>query len=113
MYRYRSHRLFHPPPRFVAIVVVVALVGTFVIPPSTLHAQGVPFLPEAGVMVPLSPAFRPAILLGLRVDPNDPFKLNFLINKEDNNVIDERTFKDEADRLIKYFGSSDFFVGKK
>ena len=40
-------------------------------------------LPAPGVMVQLSPEFNPPILKGVTVNPNNPFKFDFILDKGD------------------------------
>src|SRR5665213_3629234 len=78
-------------------------------------------LPEPGEMVPLSPAFNPPILKGIKVHPDNPFRFDFILDKGDEytrhpdkyNRHPERSegsqqeqIKSESTRLIKYFLAS-------
>ena len=40
-------------------------------------------LPTPGVMVNLSPTFNPSVLRGIKVDPNDPFRFEFILDRGD------------------------------
>jgi len=65
-------------------------------------------LPAPGVMVPLSPPFDPAILKGIKVDPKNPFRFDFILDKGDisPSLIQrggEGELKQQATKLIKYF----------
>ena len=61
---------------------------------------------------PLSPAFNPPILKGIKVHPDNPFRFDFILDKGD----DTRSLsspnasvgilKQESTRLIKYFLAS-------
>lgn len=74
-----------------------------------LHAgtEGVSFLPAPGVMVNLSPAHEPALIKGLRVHPNNPFLFDFIVDSGNSALsIDGLAFKEESQKLIKYFLSA-------
>ena len=62
-------------------------------------------LPAPGVRVGLSPEFNPAILKGIKVHPEDPFKFDFILDQGDTPSQQEQ-LKSEATRLIKYFLAS-------
>ncbi len=71
------------------------------------YAQGVQELPVPGAMVALSPAFEPVLLKGLKVDPQNPFAFDFIVDTGSDPVIaneeKQSQLKAEADTLIKYF----------
>jgi len=73
----------------------------FVAPPN-LYAQNVFNLPTPGTMVALSPAFTPTILLGLEVDPSNPFKFQFIVDRGDEKLNQEE-LKKESEKVIRYF----------
>ena len=62
-------------------------------------------LPAPGVMVPLSPAFGPAVLKGIKLDPKDPFRFHFFVDRGDS-ALSQAELKSESSRLIKYFLTS-------
>ncbi|MEI6437840.1 MAG: hypothetical protein WCO69_03705 [Candidatus Omnitrophota bacterium] len=62
-------------------------------------------LPQPGSLVALSPKIEPALLAGLQIDPQDPFKFNFLIRRAES-PINEAAKPDEYRRLITYFLAS-------
>ena len=66
-------------------------------------------LPAPGVIIHLSPSFDPAILKGIKVHPENPFRFDFILDQGDNPPSlpqREGKFKQEATRLIKYFLAS-------
>ena len=71
-------------------------------PPRGL-AQGL--LPSPGAVIALTPAFTPAHLKGMVIDPANPFKLDFLIHRGDGSLTEEQK-RAEYPRLIKYFLAS-------
>jgi len=71
-------------------------------------------LPAPGVMVHLSPTFNPPILKGIKVNPNNPFQFDFILDKGDESSVitsaakqsQQEQLKIEATKLIKYFLAS-------
>ncbi len=79
-------------------------------------------LPKPGVMVHLSPAYNPPTLRGLKVDPKNPMRFDFILDQGDNDIPvtfgntryegvkagiqNQEQLKIEANRLIKYFLAS-------
>jgi hypothetical protein len=55
-------------------------------------------LPDAGMRLDLSQAFAAPLLKGIKVYGNDPFRLDFILDRGDGTPA-----KDDANRLIKYF----------
>ena len=62
-------------------------------------------LPAPGVMVQLSPSFNPPILKGIKVDPNNPFHFEFILDQGDS-AASSLGQRSEATKLIKYFLAS-------
>jgi hypothetical protein len=58
-------------------------------------------LPVPGVMVQLSPEFNPSILKGVTIHPEDPFKFDFILDKNNNTPSIQ-----ESSKLVKYFLAS-------
>ena len=86
--------------RAISCMILTAFVGTSVIPPS--YAQTAPWMPQPGTLVALSPAFTPAHLKGMVIDPNAPFKFDFIVDKGDEPLSTAQK-QDEYQKLIKYF----------
>ncbi len=63
------------------------------------RAQAPLVLPAPSAVMPSSTVFSPPILRGIQVDPQDPFKIDFIIDSGDKASLDE----EEASRLVKYF----------
>ena len=89
--------------RIIASIVLAAFVATSVVPPS--YAQSVTFLPAPGTMVNLSPAFTPMVLRGIKVDQQDPFKFEFVVDPGDSGLAGD-ALKSESTKLIRYFLAS-------
>jgi len=77
--------------------------GLFV--PRAVYAQTVLALPKPGQMVALSPAFSPAVLKGIKLDAQNPFRFNFFVDSGDSGL-KEDALKSESEKLIKYFLAS-------
>ncbi len=80
----------------------IALIFTFSIFAPSLRAEYIPGLPKPGEMVFLSSKFEPAILKGLTIHPENPLAFDFIVDRGEGVLADE-SFKQEADKLIKYF----------
>jgi len=70
--------------------------------PMPLARASVLGLPEPGTMVNLSKNFMPASLIGIKVNPQNPLELNFLIEPGDK-ALSEVQKRNEYLKLIKYF----------
>ena len=79
------------------------LVNVFV--PMPLAQADQFLLPKPGVMVHLSPAFNPPILKGIKVNPNNPFRFEFILDQGDSKQNNDE-LKQESAKLIKYFLAS-------
>lgn len=84
---------------FTAVVFISGMVFVPVIP---AQAQYVSTLPEPGVMVESSPAFEPAVLRGLTINPDNPLQFDFLVDRGEVNLSEDALEK-ETQKLIKYF----------
>lgn len=83
--------------RIVCSAVIVSFLGSAVFPVS-LKASGLG-LPSPAQFVNLSPAYSFPILKGLKFDPANPLKMEFIIDTADKKDISQ----EEASLLIKYF----------
>ena len=87
--------------RSIASLTLVAFMAMSV--PSS-YAQNV-VLPAPGTMVALSEAYAPPLLKGIKVYPDNPFRLDFILDKGSSSDPAVK-LKDESSRLIKYFLAS-------
>jgi len=62
-------------------------------------------LPAPGTMVALSPQFHPPLLAGLKVHPDNPLRLDFILDQGDS-ILKQEQLKQQAGKLIKYFLAS-------
>ncbi len=89
--------------RLMAGWIICSFVSSAVIP-SGAHAQALN-LPAPGTRISLSPGFTPPLLKGIKVFPDDPFRIDFILDKGDSAGTDDQV-KTDSNRLIKYFLAS-------
>ena len=96
----------------VSFIILVSFLITSVIGPLPAYAQEDFRLPVPGVMVRLSPPLDPPILKGIKVDPNNPFRFDFILDVGDgskpslNGRVMNPPLRTEFEKLIKYFLTS-------
>ncbi|MBF0618934.1 MAG: histidine phosphatase family protein [Candidatus Omnitrophica bacterium] len=83
-----------------SILLCTFLASNGIAPIRSALAQERPFLPQPGTFVSLSPAFNSPLLKGIKIHPDDPFWVDFILDQGD------ALRGDEALRLIKYFLAS-------
>ncbi|MBF0521885.1 MAG: glycosyltransferase [Candidatus Omnitrophica bacterium] len=86
----------------ICVFILLAFTFTSIVPPS--YAQTLN-LPAPGTKVNLSPTYIPPLLKGVKIHPDNPFHLEFILDKGDLNNGAEQ-LKMESTRLIKYFLAS-------
>ncbi|MCP4652733.1 MAG: hypothetical protein GY858_05045 [Candidatus Omnitrophica bacterium] len=59
-------------------------------------------MPAPGELVTVSPDFTPAIIKGIKIDPNNPLRFDFIVDTGDSEL-NEQELKKESTELIKYF----------
>ncbi|MBF0387410.1 MAG: hypothetical protein HQL20_06095 [Candidatus Omnitrophica bacterium] len=82
------------------LVLAAFLLNSLVLPAGYSYAQGRADLLPPGAMAALSPAFAPAVLKGIKVYPDDPLRLEFILDPGDRA---EQASPAESSRLVKYF----------
>jgi len=90
--------------RAVMAVIITAFVSTSLVPGQRAFAQGFD-LPLPGTMVKMTSQFMPAVIKGLKVDPQNPLLFEFLIDPGQV-PLDPVEKKIEYHKLIKYFLAS-------
>ncbi|MCR4337095.1 MAG: hypothetical protein NUV91_04735, partial [Candidatus Omnitrophica bacterium] len=91
-----------------AWLILVTFLTSTVFPPASMAevilapAPNSLNLPPAGLMVSRSESFAPVMLKGLKVDPQNPLRFDFIIDPGDSGLKGE-ALKKEGERLIKYF----------
>src|SRR5665213_2665212 len=88
--------------RVLSIWITVSFFLTSLSPLPLARADEALPLPVPGAMVDLTPAFEPALIKGLTIDKNDPFRFNFIMDAGKSGLSGE-ALKKEGDRLVKYF----------
>ncbi len=98
--------------RLLAGLVIVTFISSLITPLPLVHAQTMPStsnnglsLPVPGTMVPLSMEYAPAMMKGIKVFPENPFRFNFFMDQGDTGLAGE-ALKDDYTKLIKYFLAS-------
>ncbi|OGW96699.1 MAG: hypothetical protein A2Z81_01730 [Omnitrophica WOR_2 bacterium GWA2_45_18] len=92
--------------KFISMTVAVSLIFSSLTPPSAL-AQGLLNLPAPGTMIGLSQPTMPVMIKGLKVHPENPLLFDFILDTGKSGLkIDSPAFKDESEKLIKYFLAS-------
>jgi len=89
--------------------IVLCLIFTFLtnaLGPVPLVEAGEFVLPLPGKMVLLSPAFNPAVLVGIKLDPQNPFSFHFYVDSGNDFRNHNNELKIESNKLIKYFFAS-------
>ena len=93
----RFIKFFHRVP---AIFILLAFtLNSGIVPTHYANAQR-PVMPVS--LVNLSPAFAPPLLKGLKIHPDNPFRIDFILDKGEV-LSSAAELKMESTRLIKYF----------
>ncbi|MBF0485022.1 MAG: hypothetical protein HQL16_00765 [Candidatus Omnitrophica bacterium] len=83
---------------FMALIVALGSMGIS-------YAQNSVLMPAPGTMVSLSEAFTPPLLMGVKVYEDNPFRLDFILDKG-NSSDSTQELQLQSTRLIKYFLAS-------
>jgi len=92
--RLPTHTTLHSDPNAVEGVAKEIL--------SLTRMQALPYLPFPGTAVPRSFSFAPVTMIGLRLNRDNPFRLEFMFDPGEAGP-ESRSFRSEAERLIRYF----------
>ncbi len=103
IYLLKRHILF----RMAAVVVLLAFGGTVLVPVPMASAQTAAVtsglsLPAVGASVPLSEAFVPLLMKGIKVFPDNPLRFDFIVDTGDSGLNGD-PLTEKSNRLIKYF----------
>ena len=82
--------------KLVLILILVCFIATSVFGTLPVYAQNGLLLPAPGTRVLLSPSFNPPLLKGIKVHPNEPLRLDFILDQGD-------CASNESLKLVKYF----------
>ena len=89
----------------VSIIILAAFISTTVRSPAYAQVDPMPFMPQPGTMVHLSPEYTPAYLKGIVIHPENALKFDFIIHKGDRILTDAQK-RQEYTKLTKYFLAS-------
>jgi len=86
-------------------IVIVAFVFSLIGPFKTAQAmEPVLGLPMPGILVSLSPAYEPVLIKGLKIHPDNPLSLDFIVDSGNTQLtVNDPRLKTESNKLIKYF----------
>src|SRR3989338_2453002 len=99
---FQLSRPFLAVRRAIASLIALAFLLNTILP---ANAQNILSLPTPGIRIGLSPDFTPALLNAVKVDPQNPFRFDFIVDVGDADLRDQ-ALKDESNKLIKYFLAS-------
>ncbi|MEI8011942.1 MAG: hypothetical protein WCI27_05610 [Candidatus Omnitrophota bacterium] len=90
--------------KLISFFILINFVVTCVMPPQGFAQMltAVGLMSQPGTPVALSGAFTPAHLKGMVINPADPFKFDFIINRGDE-ALNMKEKQDEYKKLVKYF----------
>ncbi len=75
--------------RLLCIWISISFTATLITPPARAYAQSVLNLPEPGTMVSLSAAYTPVLIKGLKINPNNPLNLDFIVATGNSQLNDQ------------------------
>jgi len=102
--RFHTLEIFSMLKRALSLAVIACFFLTSVCPIPRASADSVLGLPQPGDMVNLSPAFEPVLIKGLRINPENPLKLDFIVATGNSQLTtNDPQLKSESEKLIKYF----------
>ncbi len=88
--------------RGITWIVLLVFSSSLMMPSSSVLAETVLSLPVPGTVVPTTGFFSPTMIQGVNLDPDNPLKFDFIIDKGETSLSDE-DFRKESTKLIKYF----------
>ena len=87
--------------RLFSFIITFMLVTGLVLPPAQA-AMLSDILPAPGQVLALSAPYRPALLRGITINPDNPLLFDFLLQRGDT-VLKGAELKAESEKLVKYF----------
>jgi len=88
----------------VILLVIFSFSLSSVSAPNAL-AQNAYNLPQPSSMVPMSSNFDPAVIKGIRIYPDDPFRFDFIVDAG-KSMLKGKALEQESKKVIKYFLAS-------
>ncbi len=95
---------FQTISQLTTLVLIILFPFAWIVPPTT-YAQNLPEhlnLPNPGTLLPPTAAFQPMMIRAVTIDPSDPLKFNFILDRG-NSKLPTEAIQEESMRLIKYF----------
>lgn len=83
----------------ITLWVLIAFASQTIAVSEAASSSGNAFLPKPGTLVGLSSSFQPAALKGIKVIPDNPLQLEFIVDQGQNSTV----AKEQAETLVKYF----------
>ena len=84
---------------YIILFIIIYMTGSIVLP-GLLRVSDIPYdLPQPAVILTTSQEYQSPVLKGLRIDPKDPLKIEFIVDTADSEDISE----EESQKLIRYF----------
>jgi CheY-like chemotaxis protein len=77
--------------------ILVCFVSSLIVPPASAQV-----LPMPATSVGLTPGYQPPVLLGLKIHPENPLLLDFIVDQGQSNLSQDE-LKAETEKLVKYF----------
>jgi len=91
--------------KFLSGFMVGNLLMATVISPTRSDASRILPLPAVSTILSLTPSYNPTILSGITIHPEDPFKIDFIVDVGDDDF-QGKELREESQRLISYFLTS-------
>lgn len=99
----KKHSFF----KFNSWAILIAFLGNGILPAPS-YAQFLPQalnLPALGSLVTMSSGYIPPMIKGIKLDPENPFMFDFIVDVGDANLNADE-LKSESEKLVKYFMAS-------
>ena len=90
--------------KLISLYILLCFFISSIMGPNLVFAQDL-YLPSPGTMVSLSPIFAPPMLKGIKVNRDNPFRFEFILDKGDGHLGNDQ-LRQESSKLIKYFLAS-------
>ena len=95
----------------ISIILSLVLVFQFTFPVTPGYALSVAGLPMPGMTVGLSKGYAPLLLQGMKIDPQNPFQFDFIMDVGQSKLKGQ-ALQDESTQLIKYFLAANRFQSR-
>ena len=106
MFSYFRNSRTQWPYKLLVSFISYSFLASLILPPVTASAadpqKGILGLPMPGSMVLKSDGYTPASLKGVKIDPQNPLKFDFIIDSGKDELTGQ-ALEEEANKLIKYF----------